>query len=53
MFNKNLNTILVTGATGFIGANLVPKLLSILDGVCIIGLDNMNDYAVYRNGSED
>lgn len=35
--------ILVTGAAGFIGANLTKKLLKI-DGVFIIGIDNMNDY---------
>lgn len=44
MIDSNINVILVTGATGFIGANLVTKLFSILDGVCFIGLDNMNDY---------
>lgn len=35
--------ILVTGAAGFIGANLVKKLLS-LNIYYIIGLDNLNDY---------
>lgn len=35
--------ILVTGAAGFIGANLVKKLLS-LNNYIIIGLDNLNDY---------
>ncbi len=37
-------TILVTGAAGFIGANLVLKLLRTQKGVHIIGLDNMNEY---------
>ena len=37
-------TILVTGAAGFIGANLVKKLLGTVDAVKIIGLDSMNDY---------
>ena len=37
-------TILVTGAAGFIGANLVTVLLKTVNGVKIIGLDNLNDY---------
>ena len=37
-------TILVTGAAGFIGANLVMELLRTVDPVTIIGLDNMNNY---------
>ena len=36
--------ILVTGAAGFIGANLVLRLLETLEGVTVVGLDNMNDY---------
>ena len=40
----NNKTILVTGAAGFIGANLVLKLLSAVSPVTIIGLDNLNDY---------
>ena len=37
-------TILVTGAAGFIGANLVKRLFSDVKGATIVGIDNMNDY---------
>lgn len=37
-------TILVTGSPGFIGANLVLRLLKELAGGTVISLDNMNDY---------
>lgn len=37
-------TILVTGAAGFIGANLVMKLLAQESEILVIGIDNMNDY---------
>ena len=37
-------TVLVTGAAGFIGANLVTELLKTVDGIKIVGLDNVNDY---------
>lgn len=36
--------ILVTGAAGFIGSNLVMELLKEVNPVHIIGIDNMNDY---------
>lgn len=36
--------ILVTGAAGFIGANLVLELLSTQSPVTIIGVDSVNDY---------
>ena len=36
--------ILVTGAAGFVGSNLVMELLRTVDNVTIVGLDNMNDY---------
>lgn len=39
-----MKSILVTGAAGFIGANLVLRLLESREPVCIVGLDNMNDY---------
>ena len=41
LYNK---VILVTGAAGFIGANLVMELLRTVRGSSIVGLDNMNDY---------
>ncbi|MBQ3699617.1 MAG: NAD-dependent epimerase/dehydratase family protein [Prevotella sp.] len=37
-------TILVTGAAGFIGSNLVLRLFKEVNGATIIGIDNMNDY---------
>lgn len=39
-----MKTILITGAAGFIGSNLVQVLLKELPEVHIIGLDSMNDY---------
>jgi nucleoside-diphosphate-sugar epimerase len=40
----NSKTILVTGAAGFIGSNLVKRLFMDLKDATIIGIDNMNDY---------
>ena len=37
-------TILVTGAAGFIGSNLVKRLLKDFKSATIIGIDNMNNY---------
>ena len=45
-YNVNLNgkTVLVTGAAGFIGANLVKRLYAQFQDIRVIGLDNVNDY---------
>ena len=40
----NGRTILVTGSPGFIGANLVMRLLREMKSGTVISLDNMNDY---------
>ena len=37
-------TIIVTGAAGFIGSNLVKRLLRETIGTKIVAIDNMNDY---------
>ena len=37
-------TVFVTGAAGFIGSNLVLKLLDTVSLVTIVGIDNLNDY---------
>ena len=42
--NLSGKTIFVTGAAGFIGSNLVKRLLNDVENVKIIGIDNMNDY---------
>lgn len=42
--NLNDKTILVTGSPGFIGANLVMRLLREMTGGTVISLDSMNDY---------
>ena len=40
----NSKTILVTGSPGFIGANLVMRLLKEMTSGAVISMDNMNDY---------
>ena len=37
-------TILVTGSAGFIGSNLVLRLLKESEPMTIVGFDNLNDY---------
>lgn len=37
-------TILVTGAAGFIGSNLIKSLYEDVKDMTVIGIDNMNDY---------
>ena len=48
MLQANINlenkTVLITGAAGFIGSNLVTELLRTVPQIKIVGLDNMNDY---------
>ena len=40
----NGKTILVTGSAGFIGSNLVKRLMKDVKDATIIGIDNMNEY---------
>ena len=42
--NLDNKTILVTGAAGFIGANLVKKIFEASPSAKVIGIDSMNDY---------
>ena len=37
-------TVLVTGAAGFIGANLVTELLNNVKEITVVGFDSVNDY---------
>ena len=39
-----MKTILVTGSAGFIGSNLVLRLLESQEPIKIVGLDNLNNY---------
>lgn len=42
--NLENKTVLLTGVAGFIGSNLAKRLFSDIEGVKIIGIDNMNDF---------
>lgn len=42
--NLQNREILITGAAGFIGSNLVLELLQTVSSMKIIGIDNLNDY---------
>ena len=42
--NLNKSTVIVTGAAGFIGANLVMELLKSFETIRVIGIDNVSDY---------
>ena len=39
-----MKTILITGAAGFIGSNLVLNLLNTVSDAVIVGIDNLNDF---------
>ncbi len=45
-YNVSLNgkTVLVTGAAGFIGSNLVKRLFKDVDNIKVIGIDSITDY---------
>lgn len=42
--NLENKTIIVTGAAGFIGSNLVKRIYKATSNVTVIGIDNMNAY---------
>lgn len=48
MVNYNIDltgkTILVAGAAGFIGSNLVKRLFNDVENIKVIGIDSITDY---------
>lgn len=42
--NLTGKTVLVTGAAGFIGSNLVIELFKTIEDIKIVGIDNLNSY---------
>ena len=42
MLEKQINSILITGASGFIGMHAAEKFLA--SGCDVVGIDNLNDY---------
>ena len=44
MLSLSEKKILVTGAAGFIGSNLVLELIKRYDGINIVGIDSLNEY---------
>lgn len=42
--NLKGKTLLITGAAGFIGSNLIKRLYNDVKDISVIGVDNMNDY---------
>ena len=44
-------TVLVTGAAGFIGSNLVKRLFKEFNDIKVVGIDSMTDYYAERRVS--
>ena len=42
--NLRNKSVFITGVAGFIGSSLAKRLLSTVEGVKVVGLDNMNHY---------
>lgn len=42
--NLRSKSVFITGVAGFIGSNLAKRLLSTVEDVKVVGLDNMNHY---------